>query len=48
MFMSCKEYSQSLMPVAAIQKGASIEAKAIVNKIENIHTDLEKIMKKTD
>lgn len=28
-FMSCKGCSQSLMPVAAIKNGASIEAKAI-------------------
>ena len=47
-FMSCKECSQSVMPVAAMKKGASIGAKAIVSKIENKHTDLEKTMERID
>ena len=38
----------SEMPVAAIKKGASVEAKAIVSKLENMHTDLEKNMKRIE
>ena len=46
--MSCKECSQSVIPVAAIKKGASIEAKAVIYKIENMHTNLEKNMKRIE
>lgn len=44
-FISCKTCMMTLMPVAAIKKGASIEAKLMSDKMEAINVNIEEKLK---